>query len=70
MNDDKPMIHPGSMLNTSEGLMSLGAISALTSALTSSSDWRVQAASALGIAIIAAAYILGRSRVKEAEPVE
>ena len=68
--NDKPMIHPGSMLNTSEGLMSTGAIAALTSALTSSSDWRVQAASALGIAIIAAAYILGRSRVKEAESVE
>jgi hypothetical protein len=60
----KPMVSPGSMLNTSEGLISTGTLAALTTALTSNPDWRVQAAAALGMAVIAAAYIVSRGRVK------
>lgn len=58
------MVSPGSMLNTSEGLISTGTLAALTTALTSNPDWRVQAAAALGMAVIAAAYIVSRGRVK------
>jgi len=65
-----PIISPGSMLNTSEGLIATGALAALTTALTNSSDWRVQASSALGMAILAAAYVLARAYVKAGQEVE
>lgn len=63
----KAIVDPGSMLNTSEGLISTGTLAALTTALTTSPDWRVQAAAALGMAIIAAAYVVTRGKVKAAE---
>ncbi len=63
----KPIVSPGSMLNSSEGLLSTGTIAALTTALTTNPDWRVQAAAAIGMAIIAAAYVFTRGRVKAAE---
>ena len=46
MTDSKPILQTGSMLNTSEGLITTGALAALTTALTTGTDWRVQAASA------------------------
>ncbi len=64
MKNDKPMISTGSLLNTSEGLLSTGVLAALTTALTTNPDWRVQAASALGLAILGAAYVLSRGMVK------
>lgn len=60
----KPMVSPGSMLNTSEGLVATGGLTALTTALTNDADWRVQAAAAVGIALLSATYIFARSRVK------
>lgn len=71
MTDSKPMISTGSLLNSSEGLLSTAALAALTTSLTTSEDWRVQAASALGLAILGAAYVVSRSLVKrEVEVVE
>ena len=60
----KPFVSPGSLLNSSEGLISSAALAALTTSLTTSTEWRVQAASAIGLAILAAAYVISRSMVK------
>jgi len=54
------------MLSTSEGLLSTGALAALTSSLTASSDFRVQIASAIGIALLASVYVHSRASVKAA----
>jgi len=64
MTNSKPILQTGSMLNTSEGLVTTGALAALTTALTTGTDWRVQAAAALGLAVLASAYVVSRSRVK------
>ena len=66
MTDTKPMIQTGSLLNTSEGLLATGVLAALTTALTTNSDWRVQAAAAIGLAILGGAYVISRSMVKKA----
>jgi hypothetical protein len=66
MTDKRSIVDPGSLLNTSEGLLSTAALATLSTALTTSSDWRVQAASALGVAIIGAAYVVSRALVKKA----
>ena len=63
----KPVISPGSMLNSSEGLLSSAAAAALTQQLYSATDWRVQSACALGLALIAATYAVMRSKVKAIE---
>ena len=63
MTESKPMISTGSLLNTSEGLLSTGVLAALTTSLTTSADWRVQAASAIGLAILGAAYVVSRTMV-------
>jgi hypothetical protein len=63
---DKPMISTGSMLNSSEGLLSTGAMAALVQTMSSSDDWRVQAAACLGLAIVAATYAIVRGQVKAA----
>lgn len=72
MADTKPIISPGSMLNTSEGLLSSAVAAALVQQLYTASDWRVQAACALGLSIVATTYAVMRSKVKavEAEVVE
>jgi hypothetical protein len=67
MTDNKPMIQTGSLLNTSEGLLSAGVLAALTTSLTTSDDWRVQAASAIGLAVLGSVYVLSRSKVKASE---
>jgi hypothetical protein len=67
MTNSKPILQTGSMLNTSEGLVTTGALAALTTALTTGTDWRVQAAAALGLAVLASAYVVSRSRVKASE---
>jgi len=61
---DKPIVSPGSMLNSSEGLLSTAALAALTTALTTDSDWRIKVAAAIGIAVLASSYVLGRSFAK------
>ena len=63
----KPLINPGSLLNTSEGLLSTGVLGALTTSLTTSSDWRVQSSSAIGLSILGAAYVVSRAKVKSSE---
>lgn len=67
MTDSKPIVSTGSLLNTSEGLLSTGVLAALTTSLTTSEDWRVQAASAIGLAILGAAYVVSRTLVKKTE---
>jgi hypothetical protein len=67
MNEPKPVISTGSLLNTSEGLLSTGVLAALTTSLTTSEDWRVQAASAIGLAILGAAYVVSRTLLKRTE---
>lgn len=67
MTDSRPMVSTGSLLNTSEGLLSTGVLAALTTSLTTSEDWRVQAASAIGLAILGAAYVVSRTMVKKTE---
>lgn len=65
--EKKPMISPGSMLNSSEGLLSTGAMAALVQQMTTATDWRAQAAAALGLALVAATYCVMRSKAKTAE---
>ena len=60
----KPMISTGSMLNSSEGLLSTGAMAALVQQMTTSDDWRVKAAACLGLALVAAVYMIGRTKAK------
>ena len=67
MTESKPMVSTGSLLNTSDGLLSTGVLTALTTSLTTSEDWRVQAASAIGLAILGAAYVVSRTMVKKTE---
>ena len=66
MEDKKPMISTGSMLNSSEGLLATGSLAALTSALTSASDWRVQLGCAIGIAVLGSVYVYSRAMAKKA----
>jgi len=63
---NKPIVDPGSMFNSSEGLLSTASLASLTAGLTGSADWRVQTACAIGIAIVAAAYAGSRTKVKAA----
>lgn len=65
MTDSQPMVSTGSLLNTSEGLLSTGVLAALTTSLTTSEDWRVQAASAIGLSILGAAYVVSRTMLKK-----
>jgi len=68
MDDDKKgMVSPGSLLNTSEGLLSGGAMAALVQQMVTSTDWRVQAAACIGLAIIGATYCVMRQKGKIAE---
>lgn len=55
------------MLNSSEGLLSTAGLAALTTALTTAEDWRVQAAAALGIALLGSVYVYSRAAVKRGE---
>ena len=64
MEDSKPMISTGSMLNSSEGLLSTGAMAALTQQMTTAEDWRVKAAACIGLALVACAYVIMRSKAK------
>lgn len=61
---DKPIVNPGSMLNTSEGLISTSALAALVGLMNTSSDWRVQSAAALGAAMIGCVYVYCRTKAK------
>jgi hypothetical protein len=65
--EKKAMISPGSMLNSSEGLLSTGAMAALVQQMTQAQDWRVSASCALGLALIASTYCIMRSKTKQAE---
>jgi hypothetical protein len=64
--DKRALIHPGSLLNSSEGLLSGGAMAALIPAMRSD-DWRVACAACLGIAIVGATYCIMRQKAKIAE---
>ena len=60
----KKMISPGSLVNTSEGLLSGGAMAALVQQMRSSDEAVVQAAACIGLAIVAAVYCVMRQRAK------
>ena len=64
MEEKKPMISTGSMLNSSEGLLSTGALAALTQQLTTTSDPIAQVGIALAIAILAVGYGITRGKAK------
>lgn len=55
------------MFNTSEGLITTGALAALVQMVQTAEDWRVQAAAALAIGILASAYVVMRQKTKAAE---
>lgn len=63
-NQAKPIINPGSMLNTSEGLLSSAALTALVGLATEADDYRVKIAGVVGIAVLGASYVISRSIVK------
>lgn len=63
-NQAKPIINPGSMLNTSEGLLSSAALTALVGLATEVDDYRVKIAGVVGIAVLGASYVISRSIVK------
>ena len=66
-DESPPMISTGSMLNSSEGLLSTGAMAALVQQMTTNDDWRVQAAACLGLALIASVYCIMRQKAKAVE---
>lgn len=67
MKDERGVIDPGSMLNSSEGILSTAGLAALTTALTTADDWRVKAAAAVGISVLASVYVYSRACVKKGE---
>lgn len=67
MSEEKKLVSPGSLLNSSEGLLSGGAMAALVQQATSTDDWRVACAACVGIAIIGATYTVMRQKAKIAE---
>jgi hypothetical protein len=64
MDEKKPMMSSGSLFSTSEGWLSTGAMGALTQQMTTAEDWRVQAAASIGLALVACAYVIMRSKAK------
>ena len=62
---DKGMVDPGSMLNSSEGLLSTAGLAALTTALNTATDARVQMAAAAGISVLASVYVFSRAMTKK-----
>tara|TARA_R100001082_G_scaffold79987_1_gene47221 strand:- start:151 stop:372 length:222 start_codon:yes stop_codon:yes gene_type:complete len=62
---DKGMISPGSMLNSSEGILSTAGLAALTTALNTGDDYRVQMAAAVGISVLASVYVFSRAMTKK-----
>jgi hypothetical protein len=62
-----PLISTGSMLNSSEGLLSTGACAALVQQMSTNDDWRVQAAACIGLAIVASIYCIMRQKAKAVE---
>ena len=65
MSDSKPVLSPGSMLNSSEGLLSTACLAALTPALNTATDARVQMAAAAGISVLASVYVFSRAMAKK-----
>ena len=64
MEDKKPMIATGSMLNSSEGLLSTATMAALVQLMTTSNDWRMQMAACVGLATVASVYCVMRCKAK------
>ena len=62
---EKGMVDPGSMLNSSEGILSTAGLAALTTALNTGDDYRVKMASAIGIAVLASVYVFSRAMTKK-----
>jgi hypothetical protein len=62
----RPLVHTGSLLNSSEGILSGSAMAALVQQMTTNDDWRVQAAACIGLAVVAATYAIVRGRAKAA----
>ena len=64
---EKGMVDPGSMLNSSEGLLSSASLVALTTALNTGDDYRVKMAAAVGISVLASVYVFSRAMAKKGE---
>jgi hypothetical protein len=64
METPRPVVSPGSMLNSSEGLLSTAALVALTTALTTADDVLVRAVAAASIGVLASVYVFSRAMVK------
>tara|TARA_R100001594_G_scaffold35673_1_gene65161 strand:- start:2102 stop:2323 length:222 start_codon:yes stop_codon:yes gene_type:complete len=62
---EKALVSPGSMLNSSEGILSTAGLAALTTALNTGDDYRVQMAAAIGIAVLASVYVFSRAMTKK-----
>ena len=63
--ETKSTISPGSMLNSSEGILSTAGLAALTTALNTGDDHRVQMAAAIGISVLASVYVFSRAMAKK-----
>ena len=60
----RPLVHTGSLLNSSEGLLSASCAAALTQVATSTdSEWTACCA-CVGLALIACVYMIGRTKAK------
>ena len=62
--DSGPMISPGSMLNSSEGLLSTGAMAALVQVATTTDSEGTACCACLGLAVVAATYAIVRGKAK------
>jgi len=60
----KPIVSPGSLLNSSEGLTSGGSMAALVGVMQTSDAWQVQACACIGLALVSATYCVMRSKAK------
>ena len=63
MSDTRKMFDLGSLLNSSEGILSTAACAALASA-TTTSDYRVACAACIGLAVLGATYTIMRAITK------
>lgn len=60
----RPLIHTGSLLNSSEGILSVSCAAALTQvATTTESEW-VACCACVSLALVACVYMIGRTKAK------
>ena len=67
MTEEKRIVSPGSLFNSSEGLLSGGAMAALVQQATTTSDRWVACVACMGVALIGATYTVMRQKAKISE---